>query len=586
MSKNIKKKIPLLPIVHNCYPTGVDLDMIIDKKKAETPSPKTKDVAMAKGMFDFYPAEPKEDWSEFVRGDDGGVCRVHKDEMEVFQINYRQCHLSGKWHVGHDMQGILEDDLGRVYPFNAVAAGWWQCSKSGYWGEKKQFFTARTKDNKPCKVGLIFLDEYFTCDLYKELFPNGMRCIIKGSKKYKVVSHHALTLSLKFLQCPECAKWFESKDVTLHKPLGFNSCESCWKKYQYKGAILPHNDHSHPAPIFTPQSRYGCVLKKGLIFATNMQVDVPGFRLFGVEAETEIHLRGAMKAEVTRLDLAVEAKKHLTPDFITVKEDGTLLMNGHYNNNAKDPKKNKDTGPMYAGFEIATAPADLDAHRKYWPKIEEMEHYKLLRAWDTDTCGFHVHVNRSSLPTLQIGRMLRFVNHPANQRFIFKIAGRNSDKFCRYLDKEVSDILHPERVVSPEEDDHYNRSRRVALNISNKETVEFRIFRGTVNPKHIIRNIEFCDAVCEFCYPASRSLLSLSNYPEFIHFVGMARKKWPILAAWFVYQKDLTLRQHNKGADVSKFTIQPDMVVEDVHEHFELLNGKGPEIEPDQEIAL
>ena len=81
---------------------------------------------------------------------------------------------------------------------------------------------------------------------------------------------------------------------------------------------------------------------------------------------------------------------------------------------------------------------------------------------------------------------------------------------------------------------HYknDENRRQAVNLTNEKTIEFRIFRGTVNPKHILRNIEFCDAICDFCYPASRPLGDVNNKIKFLSFVEQNKKRWPLLAAW------------------------------------------------------
>jgi hypothetical protein len=115
----------------------------------------------------------------------------------------------------------------------------------------------------------------------------------------------------------------------------------------------------------------------------------------------------------------------------------------------------------------------------------------------------------------------------------------------------VADSLHPDGG-------DYNERRRVAVNLSNEKTIEFRIFRGTINPKHILRNIEFCDAICDFCYPASRSFADTINPLKFIEFVEHERiaakvgdsyvsvKKWPLLYAWFEHIEAIKPRKATK----------------------------------------
>ncbi len=250
-------------------------------------------------------------------------------------------------------------------------------------------------------------------------------------------------------------------------------------------------------------------------------------RLFGVEAELEFK----RPSKIARGKYAKMVQDALTTRFAIIKHDGSL--------SGTSESQGPGTGGEY-GFEIVTGPCDLEKHRAYWPRLVMAERYKDLRAWDTETCGLHVHVSREVLTTLQVGRILMFVNHPDNKQFIQKIAGRNEAKYCKYFPKKPSDSLHPETG-------DYNEKRRVAVNVQNPGTIEFRIFRGTINPKHIIRNIEFCDALCDFAHPASRSFRDSHDPFKFIEFVANARasmvvgnkavsvKKWPLLHDWFVY---------------------------------------------------
>jgi len=293
-------------------------------------------------------------------------------------------------------------------------------------------------------------------------------------------------------------------------------------------------------------------------------------RLLGVEAEVELWKDGCVKIGVNRFEMALRVKKVLGEDFVSCKEDGTLTLNGKYNGDFAFDKEGTKDGKKYAGFEIVTCPSDIAVQRERWSRIEgnSLLHNNkgtlLLRAWDTDTCGFHVHVSRDSLTTLQIGRMLRFINSSKNARFIHKIADRGSDVFCRYQDKELPDVLHPDRVISAQEQNDYNRSRRVALNLANEKTIEFRIFRGTINPNHILRNLCFVMAVCDYCYPASRSFRDMDDYGKFIYFVSknIKNNQYKELAAWLVRQGEISKRKIMEGVDVKKLTINPDFVAE------------------------
>lgn len=494
---------------------------------------------------------------------------VHNAEAHEFSLHFGRCSKTNELTKRTDLRKLMDGDT--VSLDWATKNNYVLCEHTSRMVPAASTTKVFSNSGTEITIHIKFLDAYFKCSALNKLFPLYGAINIKSSTKYSKVSRYAIETTGWFRSCDDCGGWFEADKVKHYSDLG-NICDTCYAKHKFTNVIHAWNDKTFPSPMYTPSMRYGHkVSKDGLICATGKQEMVKAVRLFGAEAEVELHKPSAVAKGLTRHAFAYFVRQALGSDFCAIKEDGTLTLNGKYSGDSKfDPDGTKD-GPSYAGFEIVTAPADLATHRSRWPLLEKCAELhdskgdRMLRAWDTDTCGFHVHVSRASLNSLQIGRMLRFVNHKKNAKFIHKIAGRGSDTYCRYLDKEFVDVLHPDRVISPEEKETYNRKRRVALNISNEATVEFRIFRGTIHPSHIIRNIEFVDAVCDFCYPASRSLTDMDDYGKFVYFVSKNRKAYPELAAWFVTQKQIVLKKIGEGADPRKFTLHPDMIAEVEH---------------------
>jgi hypothetical protein len=341
-----------------------------------------------------------------------------------------------------------------------------------------------------------------------------------------------------------------------------------------------YNAATHPPAIYSPLTELGAEKIFGLYSSTGNKLKIKP-RLLGWEAETEFSYdemvaQGRMRGKVAELTQAAFGK-----GYVSLKEDGSLLLNGKYSGK-KGP--NGCLGNQYAGFEIVSCPCNMPTHRKKLMELDVKRQedeglvklWKLYLAWDTTYCGFHVHVDRTWLTTMQISRMGRFINHKANRRFMYRIVGRSSNKYCVYLEKKLTDIISPETFyISPNETDPHHKARRVALNLHKPETVEFRIFRGTMNPKHMLRYLEFCDAVCDFCYPGSRSFVEIDNYKYFIKFVWQNAKRWPILASW-LYQagEHVPKRKFGEKAKMDDVTIQVGNIEEFDHKE---------EIEQDQE---
>lgn len=213
--------------------------------------------------------------------------------------------------------------------------------------------------------------------------------------------------------------------------------------------------------------------------------------LFGVELEVEARDGDSYAA-------ATFIRNHLKQDYSVLKTDGSL-------------------GP--GGIEIVTRPDSVEVHRRKWEPLFAADPAQILKSWTTGRCGMHVHVSRRPLSQLQLGKMLCFLNEPANEKFIIKVAGRRSDRWSRIYKKKVTDIWSP-------------AERYVALNLCNERTVEFRIFRGTLNKVTFFKNIEFCQALVEFTAPANHSIAEATSAAHFINWVD--HHKYPNLYDWLV----------------------------------------------------
>ncbi len=98
----------------------------------------------------------------------------------------------------------------------------------------------------------------------------------------------------------------------------------------------------------------------------------------------------------------------------------------------------------------------------------------------------HVHVSRAPLDTYTIAKMQVFINSPLNRAKVIKIAGRCSDRWAKFCDKDL-------RNGANRNDDRYE-----AINLQNYGTIEFRIFKGTLHAGHVLANIEFVEALCQW----------------------------------------------------------------------------------------
>ncbi len=180
----------------------------------------------------------------------------------------------------------------------------------------------------------------------------------------------------------------------------------------------------------------------------------------------------------------------------------------------------KNDGSLENGFEIVTHPMShgffKQEAQEFWAVLEQLRsnnQYK-VKSWDTRTCGLHIHISRTGFSGG--AHMHRFLNLVySNPDFYSTLAGRTSDQWAKFTDINVREYARNadgERIFTP--DGGYeitskrtfmhklqpdrNSDRYSAVNTNNRETLEMRIFRGTVNGDTIKAQLDLAHASVEY----------------------------------------------------------------------------------------
>jgi hypothetical protein len=153
-------------------------------------------------------------------------------------------------------------------------------------------------------------------------------------------------------------------------------------------------------------------------------------------------------------------------------------------------------GSIGHGFEIVTQPTGLDIHRdKFALFLNNEEAKKGMRSHEGGSCGLHVHVGKQYLTQAQIYRVQSFLNDVRNEGMIRMIARRYGAGFCA-----VKPNLAKFSPYGKQSGDRYEM-----LNIQNDQTIEFRIFRGSLRYESVMAALEFSNALLTFCQPGEVS---------------------------------------------------------------------------------
>jgi hypothetical protein len=117
-----------------------------------------------------------------------------------------------------------------------------------------------------------------------------------------------------------------------------------------------------------------------------------------------------------------------------------------------------------------------------------------MMAWGTKTCGLHVHISRAGFNGgSHQHRFLQLVYN--NKDFYEVLAGRSSSHWAKFDDNVDPDTG---RKSFKHKFDRHGSDRYSAVNTNNRNTLEMRIFRGSLNPRFIKSAIDLAHASVEF----------------------------------------------------------------------------------------
>ena len=200
-------------------------------------------------------------------------------------------------------------------------------------------------------------------------------------------------------------------------------------------------------------------------------------------------------------------------DLATCEEDGSL---GSVN-----------------GFEIITQPATLAAHLSPEFHLDELL-AKLdsegAMSHDTSCCGLHVHYNRGALGHTEQARdmvcakLLVLMDRFENELKLIARRDYTQNGYClKFRNFSATGENSTQKLLEKYQPCKDSRDRYHALNLTNRNTIEFRIFRGTLKPLALKATLELVDTMVNYCKTHTTpqiqtctwlDIISACKYPE------------------------------------------------------------------------
>lgn len=168
----------------------------------------------------------------------------------------------------------------------------------------------------------------------------------------------------------------------------------------------------------------------------------------------------------------------------------------------------KEDGSLSSdGFEIVSHPRTLESHKDFdWKGIMSTCLQNGFTSHDAGTCGLHVHVNRAffgeyrDVSDFAAARIIILVSRFWDSLMI-PFSRRTEHQLGRWAHKPFDE----EVIVAGDNDDEIadkisraGSDRYRAINIRNSQTIEFRLFRGTLKYSTFIATLELVDGICHW----------------------------------------------------------------------------------------
>lgn len=346
--------------------------------------------------------------------------------------------------------------------------------------------------------------------------------VIKISESYRTANGHDICEDCRlesYVYCNDCGDLIPLDDAYHIADIDEYICEHCYENGDYSCCDNCGNYITSVGINVVGDMNLcdECARKDSVImeYSTKVQ-NIDEINMFQKtrEDKPDTKLFYGIELEVLANDDTLESAKHtmnlLGKENIIIKHDGSLSSNG---------------------YEIVTAPMTYNRHHEFWRKFFEEErngkHYgKGLSSFNTECCGIHIHISRAALQLSDICKIVFFVNEETNKQFIAHIASRDSNSYCQIHKKSLEELQTIQRCGKLRYNDRYE-----AVNLDNNDTVEIRIFRGTVEQVSFFKNLEFVDCLIKFV--RNKTFLQLS-YDEFIKFLAKYKDRYSNLYNWML----------------------------------------------------
>lgn len=301
--------------------------------------------------------------------------------------------------------------------------------------------TNREGGKYPVCDSCIMADEYFYCECCNTYYDDSVASY--GTSNGDIICEDCYDNY--YITCSECNEIIHRDDAFYCDECNQYFCQSCWDEHEHEDDLLyDYHAFNNWQPHELPNEE-------------------PAFYI-GHELEID---KGEFSSEVINL--------------ITSKIPAICMHDGSLSSK---------------GIEIISHPLSYDYYlsleQEYRDLFTTLVQDYSYKSHDTSTCGLHFHVSRPTNPDI-IDRIILFMETYKDE--IITLSRRNRseiDSWCNFLsDRNFGTDEKTLKSLDYIKKHKETSSRYMALNLTNSNTIEFRIFKGTLKYETFMADLEF-----------------------------------------------------------------------------------------------
>lgn len=172
-----------------------------------------------------------------------------------------------------------------------------------------------------------------------------------------------------------------------------------------------------------------------------------------------------------------------------------------------------EDGSLDEGFEIVSHPQTLAKHKSN--NYEEVLKFLKIQGYkDAVSCGLHIHINRDFFgnATQSDFAVIKMINL-INKFWVFneEIARRGSVHYSQKINIKAEDSIFAPYIKAKD------IGKYSCVNLEHKETIELRLFRGTLNYTYLMSTLEYVRNLAYLCKSLSIEDLDTIEFKDIIN---------------------------------------------------------------------